>query len=85
MPVIKCKHSISWPISKISLTTLLSMTENSVVTLNRTDTTHDLSQKAKSDKNTEGRSVHFIVFDCPKSTCGFDSARQTTLTINLAR
>ena len=45
----QCKHVIIKQITKISLTTLLAMPENSVVTLNRTDTTLDLSQQARED------------------------------------
>ena len=47
----QCKHIINKQFTKISLTTFPAMPENSVVTLNRTDTTLDLSQQAREDKN----------------------------------
>ncbi len=46
----QCKHIINKQFTKISLTTFPAMPENSVVTLNRTDTTLDLSQQAREDK-----------------------------------
>ena len=64
MQETRASSSSNSQISKISLTTLLSMTENSVVTLNRTDTTLDLSQKAREDKEHVVWENLFITINC---------------------